>query len=300
MAFAVTVTVTNSATSAVVPSYRLQMCSDAAGATILFDEYTGTAGTYAFSLDAGTYHLFGRGPGYTCTNPTTVVVTAATAVSLEVTALNVYDEGATEICNAALDLLGAGMDDVERLDSYENDTGDTADWFRYNYPSSKKRAILRHDWDGAIDYLLGTDGGSDVSGINHEPYEYAYLIPTTAFGLAVVALRGLVDADDHDKVLKYRTRHGYAHTDYETSDFAWKLLLDIETGFNNGLQQCIEYELAIRAATKFLKGKRGDEKRRMLVEEYENVVLPRAKGQNQQEEYDEPNASHDGLWSEIT
>jgi len=211
----------------------------------------------------------------------------------------------TEMCNAALDLIGAGLDTVRRLVNVETDTGDTADWFRANGKRAERAAKLRFDWAECVDYLLGTDAGGDVVGINHEPYLYAYLIPTT-FGsgvtaVDVLALRGLVDVYDYETTKpKYRGPvHGYIHTDYATTEFAWKLLLDIESGFSNGLRECITYELAIRAASQFLTGQSGDQKRRLLMEEYRGEILPNAKGENQATQYDVHNETRETPWSEL-
>jgi len=210
----------------------------------------------------------------------------------------------TDLCNAALDLIGAGLDTVRRLDDVDTDVGDTADWFRVNYGRAKRAAILRYDWPECIDYLLGTDAAGDVDDINHEPYGYAYAVPAT-FGDAddapgVLAFRGLSDVNDYDTVLLSRgPLHGYVHTDYADTEFVWKLLLDIDSGFSNGLRECIVYELAIRAAAQFLTGQAGDQKRRLLMEEYRGEVLPNAKGEAQAEQYDTHNETRDMPWTEI-
>ncbi|MFH0983101.1 MAG: hypothetical protein V2A79_16400 [Planctomycetota bacterium] len=295
MAFALVVTVTNAYTEGVVADYPVEVYSDEAGTTLLFREYTTTAGTATFSLDAATYYLFGRGVGYSVTNPTESVIAAADTAELEVTPLSVYDGDATSACNGAILLVGSGFEGSSHIDSYENDTGPLADWCRRRYDICRKRALVKHRWNEAIKLLSGEDGAGDDDSVVHPKYDYAYALPAAA---GCVALRGIVDEDE--KPLLCRRAGQFIHTDYATDEFWWDFVEDIETGFSPGLQQCIEYELAINLTGFLLKGNAADAKRQALQEEYRVLILPDAKGENQQEQYDEHNESADELWTDVT
>lgn len=302
MSQAVTITVTNSASSQVVPECRVQVCSDEAGTTLLFEEYTTTAGEAAFSLDAGTYYVFCRKTGYRFDNPESATVVAAPlAVAVDAEPLSALDNTITDICNGALDLIGAGMENVEKLDSFENDDNATADWFRENYERCRRKALLRHEWNEAIAYPPGTDSGGDVEAVDHGPYEYAYAMPQTFTenGVTTGVLQTLGIVDDSHNPLDFQPLHWYVLCNVAAENFYWKLLLDLDYGFSQGLQDAIEYELAIRAATKFLKGKRGDEKRATLLQEYNQMALPVARGQNQAGRFDKHNNGRFPRWIDI-
>ncbi len=205
-------------------------------------------------------------------------------------------ETKTDLCNGALALLGGGIAQDAWLTSYENDTGNTADWCRKLLDKAIEKAVVRHDWNLAEKYLLATASGAntdDQTGIEHTGYDYAYLPPSDC-----LALCGIVDEDK--ATLEYAYVNGYVHTDYETDDFTWHYLQIPANGFPPGLRDCIEYELAILLASPLFGGEKGMQLRQGLMREYLQTVLPEARAQNQREQYDEINENAPDLWSEIT
>jgi hypothetical protein len=205
------------------------------------------------------------------------------------------DELTTSICNGSIAILGSGMDGADSLESYETDTTTLANWCRRRFDPCRRRALLAWRWNEAIKLLAGTDAGGDDSGVVHPGYDYAYAIPVAA---GCLALRGIVDEDG--KALKHRPAGGFIHTDYATDEFYWDFILDLESGFSEGLRQCIEYLLAADLAGPIYKGDKGDAKRRALLQEYRELILPDAQGWNQAEQYDETNESAPDVISEIT
>lgn len=205
------------------------------------------------------------------------------------------DELTTALCNRAVALLGSGIDGVDALDSYENDTTVLADWCRRLYDSCRQEALTAWRWNEAVKLLAGTDGAGDDASVVHTGYDYAYAIPVAS---GCLALRGIVD--DDCKPLKYRAAGGYIHTDYATDEFYWDFVLDLESGFSVGLQKCIVTLLAAALAGPIYKGDRGDAKRRALLQEYRELIQPDAESANQAEQYDESLASAPDVISEIT
>lgn len=294
MAFALTVTVNHAYTGTGVADYPVEVCSDEAGATVLFREYTDTTGVATFSVSASTIYLFGRGAYYTVDNPTEVVIAAATAETLEVTPIDVTDGDATGICNGAILLVGAGKEGVDHIDSYENDIGDLADWCRRRYDLCRKRALMKHRWNEAVKLLAGDDGSGDDDTQVHTGYDYAYALPSAS---GCIALRGIVDSDGEP--VKHKRAGSYIHADAETDEFWWDFVNDLQTGFSPGLQRCIEYEMALDLCGFLLTGNAADAKRRTLYEEYAQIVLPQAKMQNADEQYDTHNQTKQERWDEV-
>jgi hypothetical protein len=185
----------------------------------------------------------------------------------------------TEICNAALALLGGGKGDPPFLTSYENDTTPNAERCRAQYQEAVENALLRFDWNGADKYLAATDSGADTEdqdGIEHAAYDYAYLPPADC-----LALRGLVDAD-REPLTDWAYVNGYVHTDYGTEEFLWRFISK-ESKYARGLAQCISYELAILLAPWVLGAEKGVPVAEALLVRYLRVILPQAIAQNQKE-----------------
>jgi len=296
MSYALTVTVTDSITGQIVSDGRVNLCSDEAGATVLFSEYTSTAGVASFSLDNGTYYLDLRKVGYRFTNTTEVTIDGAAAEEdIEGTPIYVSDEETTGICNGAVALLGSGLDGEEYLASFESDTSDLAGWCRRLFDQARKRALLKFRWPEAIKLLAATDAGGDVDDAVHPGFAYAYTVPV---GSGSLALRGIVNADNQP--LKYRRAGLLIHTDYATSEFWWDFVENIVTGFSVGLNRCIQFELAIDLTGPVLKGEAADKKCALLIKRYRDLSLPDARGQAGAEVYDQVNAERDTPWSEIT
>lgn len=200
----------------------------------------------------------------------------------------------TQISNGAILLIGSGIGGVAYLDSYDSDTSELADWFRRRYDVCRKRTLLRWRWNEAILLLAGTDAGGDIVAAVHPGYTYAYTIPASD---GCIGLRGIVD--EEGTALPYRVVGTQLHCDYTTDEFWWDFINDIETGFSPGLQRCIEYELAIDLCGYAVKGQQGDAKRTALETEYRELILPCAKSENQDQEYDAHNSERDELWHEI-
>jgi hypothetical protein len=200
---------------------------------------------------------------------------------------------ATSICNGAIDLVGAGLDDYDRIYDFDLDQTRLADHCRRRYHPCRRRALLKWLWPEATVYLPGTAASEDVSHPTCD-FEYAYVIP---LGAGCLALRGIVDA--WARPIRYKRIGSAILTNFLPGEFWWLLLLDLATGFSEGLARCIEYELAIDLCGPLLKGADAAGRRRQLHQEYRELALPDAARQAQEEHYDRLNAEAPALLNEI-
>lgn len=202
----------------------------------------------------------------------------------------------TRISNLALSLLGAGAK-VQWLTNYETDRTFTAQWCRKLYPEARKNALILHEWNEAIKTIKGVDAGSDIDGIHHLGYEYAYLIPQDPSCLKFLRI-----TDENDITLKHKRQEEYIYTDYKTNEFYWIYIFDLddEKKFSPSLSFAIAYQLAALLAAPIIKGTDGHNKRRGLLQEYEGLILPAAIITDLDQEYDEINENAPERWDEIT
>lgn len=201
----------------------------------------------------------------------------------------------TEISNLALALLGSGIT-VKWLTNFETDTDITAQWCQKLYPEAKKNALTLHEWNEAIATIEGVDAGADVSGVHHLGFDYAYLIPQDP-----PCLKFLRIANSDGKTLKHKPQGGYIFTNYETDEFYYVYIFDLndETKFSASLRLAIAYQLAALLAAPIIKGKDGHDRRRGLLQEYESLVLPNAIAADLDEEFDVINENAPERWDEI-
>lgn len=200
---------------------------------------------------------------------------------------------ATSIANGAIDLVGAGLDDFDHIDDFDLDTSRLAGHCRRRYHTARRRALLKHRWPEAMGYVAGTAASEDVTHPTYD-YSYAYAIPV---GAGCLAMRGIVDV--WGRPLKHHRLGSSILTNYLPSHFWWLMLLDLATGFSEGLARCIEYEMAIDLCGPLLKGSEADKRRRELHQEYREIALPDAQRQAQDEHYDAINAESPLPWNEI-
>lgn len=202
--------------------------------------------------------------------------------------------GATDICNGAIDLVGAGLDDWDHLDDFDTDVSRLADHCRRRYHRARCRALTKWTWPEAAGYLAATAADSmAVKPTNH--YEYSYAIP--ALGEGLLAVRRIVDA--YGSNLVYELHGRYILTDFLPSEFWWEVTLNLASGFSEPLARCIEYELAIDLCGTLLKGEAGTARRRQLHQEYRELALPDAVRAGQSETYDRTNAHAPTPWIDI-
>lgn len=202
----------------------------------------------------------------------------------------------TTISNMALALLGSGVT-VKWLTNYETDTSITAQWCRKLYPEARKTALTLHEWNEAVKTIAGVDAGADVAGVHHLGYDYAYLIPEDP-----PCLKFLRITNKDDVTLKHKTQEGYIFIDYETDQFYYHYIYDLqdENKYSASLRLAIAYQLAALLAAPIIKGKDGHDRRRGLLQEYESLVLPNAIAADVDEEYDQINENAPERWDEIT
>jgi len=202
----------------------------------------------------------------------------------------------TTTSNLALSLLGSGVA-VKWLTNYETDTSVTAQWCRKLYPEAKKIALTLHEWNEALATVEGIDAGGDVAGIHHLGYDYAYLIPQDP-----PCLKFLRITDEDGVTLKHKSQGGYIFTDYETDEFYYHYIYDLddETMFSPSLKLAIAYQLAALLAAPIIKGKDGHERRLGLLQEYESLILPNAIEADVDSEYDQINENAPDRWDKTT
>lgn len=202
----------------------------------------------------------------------------------------------TEISNMALALLGSGVT-VKWLTNFETDRTITAQWCRKLYPEARRNALILHEWNEATKTIEGVDAGADVSGVHHLGYDYAYLIPQEP-----PCLKFLRITNEDGVTLKHKTQEGYIYTDYETDEFYYHYIFDLddETKFSASLRLAIAYQLAALLAAPIIKGKDGHERRRGLLQEYDSLILPNAIIADLDEEFDEINENAPEQWGDIT
>lgn len=202
----------------------------------------------------------------------------------------------TEISNLALALLGSGAT-VKWLTNYETDTSITAQWCRKLYPEARKTALQMHEWNEATKTTLASDTGADVAEINHVGYDYAYLIPQDP-----PCLKFLRIVDEDGNILEYKRQENYIFTDYETDEFYFVYIFDLEdeTKYSPSLKLAIAYQLAALLAAPIIKGQDGHNRRRGLLQEYRELILPDAIAADVDEEYDELNENAPERWDEVT
>jgi len=201
----------------------------------------------------------------------------------------------TEISNMALALLGSGAT-VKWLTNYETDTSITAQWCRKLYPEARKIALALHEWNEATATVEGVDAGADVAGIHHLGYDYAYLIPEEP-----PCLKFLRIVDSDGVTLPHKIQGGYIYCDYETDEFFYQYIYDPgEEKDSPSLKLSIAYKLAALLAAPIIKGQDGHNRRRGLIQEYRDLILPDAKIADLEEEYDEINENAPDRWDEIT
>jgi len=208
--------------------------------------------------------------------------------------LAVGPPNATDLCNGAIDLVGAGVEAYDQILDFVTDTSRLADHCRRRFHRARRRALLKWPWPEAGAYLPGTAGDTDFI---HPTYDftYSYQIPV---GAGLLALRRIVNASA--RPLLY-DRHGdHILTNYLPSEFWWHFTLDLAGPFSEGLGRCIEYELAIDLCGPLLRGEAASKRRVELHQEYREIGLPDAARQAQDEQYDQTNAAAPIPWIEIT
>lgn len=217
MAETVTVTITDSQTSQVVPDAKYWITSDEAGTTVLFEEYTSTAGIATFSLDAGTYYGWGRKAGKAFPdNPDTItVVASAVAVAVECEPVYLDASGETQICNMAILRIGSAggaLDVTGLLGSYEGTPATTKQQalqsiFQVAYPEARRTVHLAGEWPYPFQVYALPGAALDSDDENTAPdWEYFYSRPTGCLSFV-----GVVDAA---RVGKW-VREGYLWTHEE-------------------------------------------------------------------------------------
>lgn len=201
----------------------------------------------------------------------------------------------TEISNLALALLGSGAT-VKWLTNYETGTSITAQWCRKLYPNALKNVLTIHEWNKAIKTIEGVDAGADVASVHHLGYDYAYLIPQDP-----PCLKFLRIINEDDVTLKHKQQGEHIFTDYETDEFFYQYIYDPgEDNYSPSLKLAIAYQLAALLAAPIIKGEWGHHKRRGLLQEYRNMILPDAIAADLDEEFDEINENAPERWDEIT
>lgn len=205
-------------------------------------------------------------------------VTEATAAVVEV--------GATDICNWAVLKLGTAHEQETILSLYDGTP--LANKCQILYPLIRTSVLQRWPWNECRRYA---DLGAELSDVKMADWEYVFNLPTDC--LAVVAQ---IDEDSRTEKFKYEIRNGMIFTDeYSNSDgdsayIAYIIKVTDASQYSMALVEAIATKLGAELAPTL----KPSETLR-LKQEYELLVLPRAEGLNQSEQYSDDKGSYSWL-----
>jgi len=193
----------------------------------------------------------------------------------------------TNICNAALDLLGSGVDKAH-LGAYETDTGETADACRRHFDQCRKLLLASWPFTESCKYLAGTSSGGDDSSVVHPDWLYAYALPADCLRLLGLTANNSASDSNRHLLLEYERYQGYLLTDYTTTEFYWWYITDVE---NTSLWpathlDALAYLLAAKLAGPVLRSPAAHILRTNLLREYELYARRNAVRFNQRQQFD--------------
>lgn len=198
----------------------------------------------------------------------------------------VTEIGATDICNRALLKIGTAKEQVT-IDSIYDGT-ETANLCLVLYPQVRNEVLQRWPWNECREFA---DLGAELSGIEMADWEYVFNLPAGC--LAVVAQ---IDEDGRTIKYEHEIRRGMLFTDdYSNSDgdsaYIEYIIKVVDTSkYSPALVEAIATKLAAELAPTIKPSETA-----MLKREYEYLVLPKAEGLNQAEQYSDDEGSYSWL-----
>ena len=193
---------------------------------------------------------------------------------------------ATSICNRAL-LKLAGAEEQETITSIYEGTP-TAIKCLILYPQVRNEVLQRWPWNECREFA---DLGAEVSDVEMADFEYAFNLPSDC--LAVVAQ---IDEDSHTTKYGHEIRQGklftndYSNTDGDSAYIDYILLESDTSKYSPSLKEAIATKLAAELAPTLNSSQTA-----ILKREYEYLVLPKAEGLNQAEQYNDDEGSYSWL-----
>lgn len=194
---------------------------------------------------------------------------------------------ATSICNRALLKLGTAEEQQTITSIYEGT--DTSINCLILYPQIRNEVLQRWPWNECREFA---DLGAELSGIEMADWEYCFNLPANC-----LAVKAQIDEDNRKTKYDSEVRKGMLFTnDYSNSDgdSAYIDYIEIESDtskYSPALKEAIATKLAAELAPVMKKGQLAYD----LIQQYERLVLPKAEGLNQGEQYDDDEGSYSWL-----
>lgn len=194
---------------------------------------------------------------------------------------------ATSISNRALLKLGGAQEQQTITSIYEGTP--TAVLCLILYPQIRNEVQQRWPWNECREFA---DLGAEVSGVEKADYEYVFNLPSNC--LAVVA-----QIDENGRTIKYKheIRRGrlftnnYSNSDGDSAYIEYIVIESNTSKYSPSLKEAIATKLAAELAPAMKKGQLAFD----LLQQYERLVLPKAKGLNQMEQYSKDEGSYSWL-----
>lgn len=246
-------------------------------------------GDFPEDISAGTYvyQVYLQAGGAPADSDTLLKsATAITWTGVAEAAEAVTEIGATDVCNRAVLKIGTAKEQQTITSIY--DGSDTANLCLILYPQVRNEVLQRWPWNECREFA---DLGAELSGIEMADWEYVFTLPANC--LAVIAQ---IDEDDHTVEYKHEIRRGMLFTnDYSNSngDSAYINYIIKVTDTSKYSPALVE-AMATKLAAELAPTLKPSETVR-LKKEYELLVLPRAEGLNQAEQFSDDEGSYSWL-----